>query len=206
MFGWLATIAAALAAGLAALRDRCRPVRGRSGWAPCDRRGVGHRNRPRQAQGGPVRAVSESTGAGANGSACSRLATTRLSTPRPTASAADAACGGTAAVRDWLLGLALGSAMNQHRQQPFTCENLEPPVGIEPTTYSLRAHFDMPVIWAHTPVTCIPASTDVHQRLTEAGAVVTQLVTHWRAQLAAGSTGSRVRLPHPSIPATSRYV
>ena len=54
----------------------------------------------------------------------------------------------------------------------------EPPVGIEPTSYSLRAHFAMPVMWAHTPVTCTPASIKVHWRLTVSTAVVTQLVTH----------------------------
>jgi hypothetical protein len=54
----------------------------------------------------------------------------------------------------------------------------EPPVGIEPTTYSLGAHFAMPVMWAHTPVTCTPASIKVHWRPTVSTAVVTQLVTH----------------------------
>ena len=49
---------------------------------------------------------------------------------------------------------------------------------VGPATDSLRAHFAMPVMWAHTPVTCTPASIKVHWRLTVSTAVVTQLVTH----------------------------
>jgi hypothetical protein len=48
----------------------------------------------------------------------------------------------------------------------------------ESMTYSLRAHFAMPVMRAHTPVTCTPASIKVHWRLTVSTAVFTQLVTH----------------------------